>query len=474
MKILLINTNRNKSPMPVVPLGACLVAEAAERAGHRVRLLDLMLERRPAAALRRELAERPPDVVGLSVRNIDNNDMQAPVFFLRELAPLIDAVRGATAAPIVIGGAAAGVMPEALLRFTGVEWCVTGDGETVFPALLGRLAQGGSARDLPGVAFLENGAYVANPAAPAGAFRCRPPDLRRWLDTRGYRSRLATTPLQTKLGCHFSCVYCTYRKIEGSAYRLGDPEEAAEAVRKLAADGLRHVEFVDNVFNSPREHALAICGHLARRPHGASLQSLELNPLFVDDELFAALESAGFAGVGITVESAADPVLEGLRKGFTAGHVRRAAEVVARHRLPCVWIFMLGGPNETRETVEETLRFAERHVRPSDVAFFGTGIRVYPGTGLEAIARGQGVLGAAPGEMLEPVFYTSPEVDAAWLQERVRGAVRGAMRYMGADSLGFRYLPQLHRAGYALGLRPPLWRHTARIRRGLRAVGMDV
>jgi hypothetical protein len=48
------------------------------------------------------------------------------------------------------------------------------------------------------------------------------------------------------------------------------------------------------------------------------------------------------------------------------------------------------------------------------------------------------------------------------------------MNYMSGDSLSFRYLPELHRIGHALGLRPPLWTRTAPIRRLLRAVGMEV
>ena len=52
--------------------------------------------------------ERRPDVVGVSVRNIDNNDLHAPVYFLRELRPLLDAVRSRTDAPIVLGGVNSG------------------------------------------------------------------------------------------------------------------------------------------------------------------------------------------------------------------------------------------------------------------------------------------------------------------------------------------------------------------------------
>ena len=87
-----------------------------------------------------------PDVVGLSVRNIDNNDMRNPVFFLEELPNIVDAVRTGTGAPIILGGAALGVMPEEILRLVHVCGGVVGDGETVFPLLLDRIAQGGASR----------------------------------------------------------------------------------------------------------------------------------------------------------------------------------------------------------------------------------------------------------------------------------------------------------------------------------------
>jgi radical SAM superfamily enzyme YgiQ (UPF0313 family) len=474
MNVLIVSTNRNRLPMPVMPVGACLVAEAAERAGHGVRLLDLMFERNPQRALRRAVEEVQPGVVGLSVRNIDNNDLRAPVFFLEGLRPLIAGIRSATPAPIVLGGASVGVMPEDLLRYTGAAWAVLGEGETVFPALLACLSRGESPRDVAGIAWLEDGEFLRTPAPPVSVCRCRPPDFGRWIDTKAYLSRLSTVPVQTKLGCRFSCVYCTYRKIEGGAYRLSDPREVAAAVTELSFRGLRDIEFVDNVFNSPLDHARAICEELAAVRHGASLQSLELNPLFIDDALFEGLERAGFSGVGITVESASDRVLEGLGKGFGADHVHRAAEVVGRHRIPCVWIFLLGGPNETRETVAETLRFAETRVRPDDVAFFGSGLRIYPGTELEAIARREGVLRVPPGKMLEPVFYTSPLVEAGWIQARLKAAMDAHFNYMNGDALGYRFLPVVHRLGHALGLRPPLWRHTAFIRRSLKRIGMGV
>ncbi len=474
MNVLLISTNRNRFPMPVMPIGACIVAEAVERAGHRVSFLDLLFLPDPRGAVREAVRRVQPEVIGLSVRNIDNNDRENPVFFAAELRPLVNAIRQETDAIVILGGAALSVLPEELLAAAGGNAAVRGDGEVLFPVILDRIASGKSFADCAGVVLPGSGSAPTLPSPPTLDPACLAPAYSRWLDVPTYRANQATAPVQTKQGCPFQCVYCTYRKIEGGTYRTADPDAVAERVAGLGSSGIRDIEFVDSVFNAPTDHAHAVCEALARTRHGARIQSLELNPAFFDDALLGAMERAGFCGYGLTVESAADPVLAKMRKGFTAAHVHRAAEVARRHRIPCAWIFLLGGPGETRETVRETLRFAERSLRRSDTVFLNAGIRIYPGTELEEIAQSQGVLAAGSEDLFAPVFYLSPEVDAAWLSREVRGFMANHPSVISAESLSLPILPAINRIGRRLGIRPPLWRYTRFIRRGLRMAGMDV
>ena len=44
MNVLIIAANRNRHPAPVIPYGACMVAEATAAAGHQVEFLDLMFQ----------------------------------------------------------------------------------------------------------------------------------------------------------------------------------------------------------------------------------------------------------------------------------------------------------------------------------------------------------------------------------------------------------------------------------------------
>ncbi|MDA8085461.1 MAG: cobalamin-dependent protein [Nitrospiraceae bacterium] len=493
MKVLVIASNRNRLPVPVMPAGACLVAEAAQDAGHEVKFLDLMFEPDPGRAVAAALHGFSPDVAGVSMRNIDNNDMQTPLFYaareVRSLAALLGPEGSCRSRgkkpPVVLGGPAVAVMPEALLRLSGAGCAVLSDGETVFPLLLERLGEGRGLREAagltPGTAWLEKGTLIRTAPPSDGTSlsgRAISADYSRWVDVKRYAGLFATAAVQTKAGCGFNCVYCTYRKIEGGRYRLSPPGLAAEAVRRLCASGLRDIEFVDNVFNSPYEHALAVCQEisLSRSSGGPGgrprLQTIELNPLFIDDNLIDEMERAGFVGAGITAESASGKVLDGLCKGYDEGHVRRAAEVMRRHALPCFWIFLLGGPGETKSTVRETLEFASRRIRTSDPVFFNIGLRIYPGTGLEGIARRQGVLSLAPEEMLEPVFYTSPEVSPGWIMSEIGERMRHHMNFINSGSLGLNLLPRIGRLFHWLGFKQPLWRHTVFIRGALRTLGL--
>jgi hypothetical protein len=137
-----------------------------------------------------------------------------------------------------------------------------------------------------------------------------------------------------------------------------------------------------------------------------------------------------------------------------------------------VWIFLLGGPGETEATVGETLRFAEEQLNAGDVAFFNVGLRVYPGTLLDRIARDEGVLHVSPGEMLSPVFYVSPQVRLEWIEKRLDAFVARHLNALGPRSIRLPFLPLLYRIGHRLGMRPPLWRHTAGTRRMLRWIGV--
>ncbi|HYS69933.1 MAG TPA: cobalamin-dependent protein, partial [Gemmatimonadaceae bacterium] len=214
-RVLLVSTNRERQPYPVVPNGLACVASALDAAGHDVRFLDLCFARDPIGRARDVAQAFRPDVVGVSVRNIDNSDAIALQHYTPQAREVLRALR--TAAPqakIVAGGAAFGVAPEALFRDLSVDYAVAGDGERASVALIAALASGRAVEGIPGVVRDKDGTVVFTPPGEDADLDSLPsPGLHRWIDLARYQRNGATVPIQTKRGCVYKCIYCTYRNV---------------------------------------------------------------------------------------------------------------------------------------------------------------------------------------------------------------------------------------------------------------------
>jgi anaerobic magnesium-protoporphyrin IX monomethyl ester cyclase len=472
-RVLLVSTNRERQPYPVVPNGLACVASALDAAGHDIRFLDLCFARNPIVAAADSAREFKPDVIGVSVRNIDNSDAIALRHYTPEARSVMHALR--TAAPqakIVAGGAAFGVAPEALFRDLGVDYAVAGDGERASVALVNALWSGAPIEASPGLVRDRAGTVTFTPPGEDADLDSLPrPSLHRWIDLARYQRHGATIPIQTKRGCVYKCVYCTYRNVEGWGYRTRDPELVADEIEELRIKaGVHDFDFVDSTFNSPPGHALQVCEAISRRRLNVRLDTTNFTPATASPELLSAMKRAGFRTLGITAESASDPVLERLEKGFTAAKVREVAERVERHGIRTLWIFLVGGPGETTDTVEETLAFAKWRLQRGDAVYTTVGLRVYPGTTLHRIAIDEGLV-PADSALLDPTFYFSSALVFDTVVARLKRFAADHPRFMfSADSRSV-VLPYLTRAASVLRLPRPHWQYMGVFQRLARSLG---
>lgn len=472
-RVLLVSTNRERQPYPVVPNGLACVASALDGVGHEVRFLDLCFSRDPVSSAADAARTFDPDIIGVSVRNIDNSDAIALRHYTPEARDILHGLRRTSPrAKIIAGGAAFGVAPEALFRDLGVDYAVAGDGERASVALVDAMTSGTPVESFPGVVRDRDGLVVFTPPGEeADLDSLPPPSLHRWIDLARYQRHGATIPIQTKRGCVYKCVYCTYRNVEGWGYRTRDPERVADEIEELNREArIRHFDFVDSTFNSPPGHALQVCEAIERRRLDIQLDTTNFTPAVAPAELLGAMRAAGFRSLGITAESASDAVLEKLEKGFTAAKVREVADRVEKHGLRTLWIFLVGGPGETRQTVEETLDFARWRLERGDAVYVTVGLRIYPGTTLHRIAIAEEVV-PPDSSLLDPEFYFSRELAFDATVSRLKSFAADHPRFMfSADSRSV-VLPYLTRAASVLNLPRPHWRYMGLFQRVSRAVG---
>ncbi|WP_319586191.1 B12-binding domain-containing radical SAM protein [uncultured Desulfobulbus sp.] len=471
MRILIVATNRERSPQTLIPLGACCIASAAESAGHEVYLLDLGFSRRHIIDVESAVRRIRPDVIGLSVRNLDNCDSRSSKSYLPEIRQIVDACRRNSKAEIVLGGPAVSISPREVALHLGCEYAVIGEGEIPFIGLLQALESGADPSAVQGVVAVGGGDHSAPiPVRTNNPGSLPYPNPAKWLDLRRYAASDTSMPIQTKRGCEFNCSYCSYPLLEGHAYRLYEPDAVSRQIEMARVAGMRGIEFVDSIFGFPQAHAIACCESTACvLGQGISVGTSDLNPLACTPEMVDAMNLAQFTTVGVTAESGSDTILQGMNKGFRTDDLRRAVKNLNKLNAQRMWIFMFGGPGETMETARETVGFIES--LPHDALVFIThGIRVLPGTALRQRLVNDEQIDAGDN-LLEPRFYYSPHVVPEQVNQILGDSSFPASNIATITDCSHPLAPALQRLAAMIGMQPPYWRGLPtinRIRRILR------
>jgi radical SAM superfamily enzyme YgiQ (UPF0313 family) len=416
MKVLLISANTERINMVSLPLGLGLVAAATRRAGHDVAFVDLLATSDPHDAIRRAVAEHQPDVIGISVRNIDDQNRDAPRFLLEAVRDVVVDCRSATAAPIVLGGAGYSIFAAQALAYLGADYGIAGDGEHAFPELLHRLTRGEPVARIPGLHVRSGPSSTAAVAHDLDSFPLWNDALAQSADPNDPD---LWVPVQSRRGCPNDCSYCSTASIQGRVIRARSPVRIVEQVGGLAAMGYRRFFFVDNSFNIPERHARELCCRLAElEPH--VMWRCILYPHMVSEELVGAMSAAGCVEVSLGFESGSVQILREMNKRYSPEDVRAVCGLLKAHGIRRMGFLLLGGPGETRDSVEESLAFAAS--LELDGLRVTTGIRIYPGTPLARRAVADGII-ASEAELLRPRFYLVPELEG-WIQGRIGGVSR--------------------------------------------------
>ncbi len=444
MRVLLISPNREHLPDPAFPLGLAYVAAALVQHGHTVGVLDLCFVDDPEQAIAEDIAGFRPEIIGMSLRNIDDVAYPKKHSYLRDYRKAMAAMRKHTGVPVVLGGSGFTIMPRAFMQELGADFGIAGEGERAFPQLL---------KDI------SSGRQVKRGSINTAQSRIREidgtvPD-RSLFDTTRYYDFGGMLNIQTKRGCPFRCIYCTYPTVEGRRMRLRSPEAVADEFGQIIdRTGARHFFIVDSIFNYPVAHAEAVCDAIIRR--GLDITwSCYASPAYMTAKLADVMIHAGCTGVEFGTDSLEDNVLRKLGKNFTAEKALEASDICRSSGLKFCHFVFAGAPGDTDETVKVTMERLEE-LQP-DAAVVMTGIRIFPGTVLAGLARYD--LGMAePG--LEPVFYLSRQVsDFDSIREEIAQKRNWVM-----PGYEINIYSRLQRKLRESGIKGPLWENISKKR----------
>jgi radical SAM superfamily enzyme YgiQ (UPF0313 family) len=414
MKILLISANTEQINMPVLPLGMACIGAAVQDAGHEVNTLNLMMARDIRGLLRETITGFSPDVIGISVRNIDDQMMEPPNFLLDAVKMVVSECRSLSDAPIVLGGAGYSIFPRRVLEYLEADMGIQGEGEKAFVMLLERLEHKADTSQIPGLCLPEIGLLKKNQPVKDLDHHPQPLLNVHLLLPSGLKNEEIWFPVQTRRGCAMDCSYCSTASIEGRLLRKHSVGRAVDIIRQYANAGIKNFFFVDNTFNFPLSYAKALCDRIITEGLNIRWRCI-LYPWKIDDELVEKMAQAGCKEVSLGFESGSESILKRMNKRYTPDDVRRISKMLGKQQIHRMGFLLLGGPGETKDSVEQSLYFAES--LETEAMKITSGIRIYPDTALHRIAVDEGII--EPDEdLLFPKFYMAKGLKS-WLEKMV-------------------------------------------------------
>ncbi len=389
MKILLISANRERFPDPVFPLGISYISHNLKKAGYDVAVFDACFSSEPLEELKSKINETEPDVIGISIRNVDNNAFPITNNYLDYYKDLVSVCRVNSSATIVLGGAGFSIFPEFYVDELKADYGIKGEGEFVFLDLLKKIEK--NEKNIEKVIYsplLQNIDFDDFPK-------------RDGFDIDTYYKYSGSINIQTKRGCPFHCVYCSYPVLEGGKYRFRGVNKVVDEIQYWAERGVLHFFFVDSVFNDPEDYAAEICREIIKRKLNIKWTGFFIPKIKNKDFLDLCMES-GLSSVDFGTDAFSNETLKGFRKPFNVDDIFESCDICNSKNIKFNHSLILGGPNETVETLNETIANVDKTKPTSVIAFIG--VRVYPNTEIANLIGSETKIG------LEPLFYISEGV----------------------------------------------------------------
>jgi radical SAM superfamily enzyme YgiQ (UPF0313 family) len=193
---------------------------------------------------------------------------------------------------------------------------------------------------------------------------------RKYLDVERYdlinRSSLRFTKRKpamnviTARGCPFNCIFCSTKVMWERLWRANSAAKVVREIELLVARyGVREIVFQDDQFFVDKNRVHAICDLLIERKLNVALSLPAGGSIWLmDSDLLTKMKRAGFYRICFPVETGNQRSLDFIRKPIDLQEVREKIRMANSLGYWTQGNFILGFPYETREEIEQTIRYA--------------------------------------------------------------------------------------------------------------------
>jgi len=413
-KILLVSANIFVVPYPVYPLGISYIATylKPKMPDCEIMVFDFNMDNQEEFI--KLLHEFQPDHIGVSMRNVDDVNSYFKQSFIPGYQEIVDISRKHSKAYITIGGAGFSIYPDVFFDLMKPDFAIIGEGEESYRQLIAKLDANEEIDNIEGLLFMKDGKLFKNDK------RLYLNDLELNLDDdliEFYWQNSGMLNIQTKRGCPYSCIFCSYPIIDGRKVRTLNPDKIVDSISKLYQEkGIDYYFFTDSIFNIHNKFNVQLAEKLIESKVKIKWGAY-FSPYNLDWEFLSLLRKSGLEHIEFGTDSISEAQLKNYKKMFKVDDVLRVSDMCNKLDIYFAHFLILGGYGETDETIDETYENSKKI--ENSVFFPFVGMRIYPGTTLQNIAISEGVI-SADDDLLYPKFYLSKNFNIDTLKERAK------------------------------------------------------
>ncbi len=334
------------------PLSLAWVASIAERAGHKVTIIDARTLGLSQPQTLDILKKFKPDIIGFMMTT----------YMFPETLEWIKYLKGNLKVPVIVGGYNLRVYPKESVSHSEIDFGVLEHAYYTLPALLKEIERGGRNFDCaPGLVYKKNSEIIINPHIEKVDFDKFPNPARHLLPNELYAEfpteRKNFTVMVTSLGCPFRCSFC---EAGGTSYNPRSPQTVVQEIEECYYKyGIREIDIFDYEFTGVRQRVSEICGLLREKKLDVSW-ACRSRVDTIDGELLQEMKRAGCARIYFGLESGVQDILNKVNKGITLRQIKERISVCKDLGIKTLGFFLIGSPGETTKSVKQTLDFAKK------------------------------------------------------------------------------------------------------------------
>jgi len=424
MKILLIQSNLDQNTFPeIFPLGISYIARFLNT--HSVKIFDPNISINHIVNLTGIIDEFQPNVIGISLRNIDNQSRIHPLNYYADFCKLLHIIKEKnTSAKIIVGGTGFSMFAREIMETNPeIDFGVYLEGEEAFAELVNNLEEPEKTK---GIYYRENGRVLFSGMRKFTDFEKSLPPRRELIDHSKYISEISIG-IQTQRGCALKCAYCNYPSLNGYRLRTRSPSSVADEIETLIHNhGVKTFIFTNSVFNKPIEHATNICEEIIKRGlHNKVNWICWLDLRGITKNFLLLLKKAGCTSISFSPDGLSNSSLNSLRKGITEKDVWNILKlIVTVPELKDIHFqvgLFINTPGETnfgmlRILFYKFLSLAIKKILKRDIYVHIGWIRLEPDTEIYDVALKQGIVSENRSLLpsskadVKSLFYLNPSL----------------------------------------------------------------